>query len=125
MFGGWDIYTDNMYVAAKKAGVLSNEHLAALKPFLETIKPWPAVFDTVYVKKLHGENVKKGKNKRDLADQVSADIEQLQEGEGPLAPGHGVVRLHRGLPPGRATSTPRSRSSRRGSRRAIPTSCPR
>src|SRR5687768_8033226 len=74
VFGGWDIYTDNAYVAAKKAGVLSNEHLDALKGFLETIKPWPAVFDPVYVKKLSGENVKKGKNKRDLADQLSADI---------------------------------------------------
>jgi len=42
VFGGWDIYTDNAYVAAKKAGVLENEHLAALQPFLEKIKPWPA-----------------------------------------------------------------------------------
>ena len=48
-FGGWDIFEDNVYVAAKKAGVLNNEHLAALKPFLETIKPWPAVFDPQYV----------------------------------------------------------------------------
>src|SRR6187549_3241441 len=79
VFGGWDIYTDNMSVAAKKAGVLSNEHQAAVKPFLETVKPWPAVFDPVYVKKLHGENVKKGKNKRDLADQVSADIEKFKK----------------------------------------------
>src|SRR5688572_28406820 len=82
VFGGWDIYTDNAYVAAKKAGVLSSEHLGALKGFLETVKPWPAVFDPVYVKKLHGENVKKGKNKRDLADQVSADIEKFKKDNG-------------------------------------------
>jgi myo-inositol-1-phosphate synthase len=73
-FGGWDIFEDNVYVAAKKAGVLNNEHLAALKPFLETIKPWPAVFDPQYVKKLHGTHVKKGKNKKELADQVEEDI---------------------------------------------------
>ncbi len=78
-FGGWDIYTDNAYEAARKAGVLNNEHLAALKPFLETVKPWPAVFDPAYVKKLSGDNVKKGKNKRDLADQVSADIERFRK----------------------------------------------
>src|SRR5438876_1162787 len=54
VFGGWDIYADNAYVAAKKAGVLSSEHLAALKGFLETVKPWPAVFEPAYVKKLHG-----------------------------------------------------------------------
>src|SRR4029453_13800303 len=64
VFGGWDVYPDSAYEAARKAGVLNNEHLAALKPFLETVKPWPAVFDPVYVKKLSGENVKKGKNKR-------------------------------------------------------------
>ncbi len=82
VFGGWDIFSDDMYAAAKKAGVLGYEHLAALKPFLETIKPWPAVFDSVYVKKLHGEHVKKGKSKRDLADQVSADIEKFRKDNG-------------------------------------------
>ena len=30
----------------------------------------------------HGENVKKGKNKRDLADQVSADIERFKKEKG-------------------------------------------
>jgi len=59
VFGGWDIYTDSAYEAARKAGVLDQSHLSALKPFLETVKPWPAVFDTQYVKRLHGDNVKK------------------------------------------------------------------
>jgi myo-inositol-1-phosphate synthase len=78
-FGGWDIYTDNAYEAARKAGVLSNEHLAALKPFLETVRPWPAVFDPAYVKKLHGENVKKGGNKKELAEQVEDDIARFKK----------------------------------------------
>ena len=125
VFGGWDVYTDNAYEAAKNAGVLHNEHLGALKGFLETIKPWPAVFDPVYVKKLHGENVKKGKNKRDLADQVIADIQQFKAKNEPragwswcgAAPPRSTARL--------ATCTPRSRSSRRAWRRATPTSCPR
>jgi len=79
VFGGWDIYRDDAYEAAKKAGVLNHEHLAALKPFLETVKPWPAVFDPAYVKRLQGENVKKGKNKRDLAEQVADDIERFKK----------------------------------------------
>ncbi len=74
VFGGWDIYEDDAYVAARKAGVLNHEHLDALKPFLQSVRPWPAVFDPAYVKKLRGESVKKGKNKRDLAEQVTADI---------------------------------------------------
>ncbi len=86
VFGGWDIYEDNAYEAARKAGVLNSEHLAVLKPFLETVKPWPAVFDSAYVKKLHGERVKKGKNKRELAEQVTADIEAFKKA-------HGLSRL--------------------------------
>jgi myo-inositol-1-phosphate synthase len=79
VFGGWDVFPDSAYEAASKAGVLGAEHQAALKPFLETIKPWPAVFDPSYVKKLHGEHVKKGKNKRDLAEQLVADIEGFRK----------------------------------------------
>src|SRR6185295_1515653 len=47
-FGGWDLFHQNAYEVAKNAGVLSNEHLAELKGFLETVKPWPAVFDPTY-----------------------------------------------------------------------------
>ncbi len=79
VFGGWDVYGDNAYEAAGKAGVLHAEHLQALRGFLEKIKPWPAVFDPVYVKRLHGENVKKGKSKRDLADQVIGDIQGFKK----------------------------------------------
>ena len=32
VFGGWDIFEDNAYVAASKAGVLNPEHLAKLRP---------------------------------------------------------------------------------------------
>ncbi len=78
VFGGWDIFPDSAYEAARKAGVLNNEHLAKLRPFLETVKPWPAVFDPNYVKKLTGTSVKQGKTKRDLADQVSADIDSFK-----------------------------------------------
>jgi myo-inositol-1-phosphate synthase len=82
VFGGWDVYPDSAYEAARKAGVLHGEHLSALKPFLETVKPWPAVFDPVYVKKLQGTNVKKGSSKRDLAEQVEADIARFKKDNG-------------------------------------------
>jgi myo-inositol-1-phosphate synthase len=81
-FGGWDVYPDSAYEAAKKAGVLEDRHLAPLKGFLEGVKPWPAVFDSQYVKKLFGPNVKKGKSKRDLADQVSDDIARFKKEKG-------------------------------------------
>ena len=78
-FAGWDCFPDSAYVAAKKAGVLHYEHLTALKPFLETVSPWPAVFDQNYVKKLQATHVKTGKNKMDLAEQVMADIEGFRK----------------------------------------------
>jgi len=79
VFTGWDIFDDNVYEAAAHAKVLEKETLAELKPFLETIKPMPAVFDQYYVKRLHGTHVKTGKNKRDLADQVMADIQAFKK----------------------------------------------
>jgi myo-inositol-1-phosphate synthase len=82
VFAGWDVYRDNAYEAARKAGVLNPEHLQALRPFLETVRPWPAVFDPAYVKKLSGENVKKGAHKRELADQLLADIESFRKEQG-------------------------------------------
>ncbi len=79
VFGGWDIFEDNSYDAARTAGVLDTSLLDQIKPELEAIKPWPAVFDQRYVKRLDGPNVKKGKNKKDLAEQVRADIRQFKK----------------------------------------------
>src|SRR5262250_768305 len=52
VFGGWDLFPDDAYQAAVKAGVLSREHLAEVEGFLSKIRPMPAVFDQSYVKKL-------------------------------------------------------------------------
>jgi len=82
VFGGWDIFTDSAYEAAAHAQVLNPQHLAQLKPFLETIKPMPAVFDKNYVKLLDGPNVKKGKDKLDLAEQLREDIRRFKKENG-------------------------------------------
>jgi len=79
VFTGWDIFSDNVYEAAAHAAVLDKETLAQLKPYLETIKPLPAVFDQYYVKRLHGTHVKTGKTKRDLAEQVREDIRAFRK----------------------------------------------
>ena len=79
VFGGWDIFEEDCYSAAKTAGVIEQSLLDKVRPELEKIRPWPAVFDQYYVKRLSGPNVKKGKNKRDLADQVIADIHKFKK----------------------------------------------
>jgi myo-inositol-1-phosphate synthase len=81
-FTGWDIFEDNMYEAAMNAGVLDRSLLQDVRPFLQSIKPRPAVFDQNYVKRLSGPNVKKGKNKMELAEQVRADIRDFQKSSG-------------------------------------------
>ncbi len=82
VFGGWDIFAENCYEAARTAGVLETTLLDQIKPELEAIEPWPAVFDQRYVKRLDGPNVKKGKNKKDLAEQVRADIRNFKKQHG-------------------------------------------
>jgi myo-inositol-1-phosphate synthase len=82
VFGGWDIFADNCYDAAVTAGVLERDLLEQIKPELEKIVPMPAVFDRRYVKRLDGPNVKKGSNKKDLAEQLRADIRRFKEDNG-------------------------------------------
>ena len=82
VFGGWDIFADNSYQAARTAGVLDASLLDQIKPELEAITPMSAVFDQRYVKRLDGPNVKKGKNKRDLAEQLRADIRGFKKQHG-------------------------------------------
>src|SRR5580692_2924314 len=79
VFTGWDIFEDNVYESAAHAKVLDKDLIEELKPFLQTIKPLPAVFDQYYVKRLHGTHVKQGKNKRDLAEQLRADIQAYKK----------------------------------------------
>lgn len=63
VFGGWDIYEDNVYEAAINAKVLEASLLNAIRPELEAIKPMKAVFDKSYVQNLDGTNVKKAATK--------------------------------------------------------------
>jgi myo-inositol-1-phosphate synthase len=79
VFAGWDIYKDNAFQSASNAGVLSLQDLEKMKPFLSTIKPMKAAFDHEYVKKLDGPNIKKGKNKYELALQIKEDIANFKK----------------------------------------------
>ncbi len=82
VFGGWDIYDDNCYQAARNAGVLEPELLSPLQPFLEEIRPMPAVFDRRYVQRLDGPNVKKPKTKWDAAQMLAEDVHRFTDQSG-------------------------------------------
>jgi myo-inositol-1-phosphate synthase len=81
VFGGWDIFEDNAYEAAKHAGVLEGALVEKVRPFLEGLKPMKAVFDQTYVKRLSGTWVKKGKSWYDLAERLKEDIIAFKERE--------------------------------------------
>jgi myo-inositol-1-phosphate synthase len=82
VFGGWDIFPDDAYETATKAGVLESRHLEPIRKFLQGIRPMKAAFDQQYVKKLEGRHVKKGKNKLDLAEQIKDDIATFKRKSG-------------------------------------------
>jgi len=82
VFGAWDIFDEDCYEAASTAGVLETKLLEQLRPELESVKPWPAVFERRYVKRLEGSHLKSGANKRELSDQLRADIQRFKETHG-------------------------------------------
>ncbi len=82
VFGGWDIFADNAYQAAQKAGVLEERHLQQVKTFLSRIRPMRAVFDPNYVRKLQGKHIKKARTKWDLAQALKEDIADFKAKSG-------------------------------------------
>ena len=78
VFGAWDPIPDDALTAARKAGVLDERDIEPISDFLGKIKPMPAVFDNKYVTRINGTNVKKGKTKRDLAEQLRQDIRDFK-----------------------------------------------
>lgn len=79
VFGGWDLFTDNAYETAMKAGVLEKDLLNALKDEMEAIKPMPAVYDHNYVSNLNPTNIKKEATKYDYAQALIKDIENFKK----------------------------------------------
>jgi myo-inositol-1-phosphate synthase len=86
VFGAWDPIPDDGYASATNAGVLEPRHVEPIADFLRSIRPMPAVFDREYVRRLEGTNVKKGKDKLELAEQLREDIRRF-------AAEHGCDRL--------------------------------
>ncbi|MCX6570989.1 MAG: inositol-3-phosphate synthase [Candidatus Aminicenantes bacterium] len=78
VFGGWDCFPDSAYLAARKAKVLTPEHIEAVREELEAIEPMPAVFDRKFVQNLDGRHVKKGATKMDLAGMLMKDIDAFR-----------------------------------------------
>jgi len=86
VFGAWDIFPEDAYQAALKAGVLDPRMLEQVRPEMEAIRPWPAVFDNRFCKRLDGPNKKKGANWMEMAEQLMQDMREFKSR-------HGLSRL--------------------------------
>jgi len=82
VFAAWDPFHDDAFTAATKAGVLEKADLEPIADSLKSIKPMPAVFENHYVTRINGTNVKTGPTKRDLAEQLRADIRNFMASSG-------------------------------------------
>jgi myo-inositol-1-phosphate synthase len=82
VFGGWDIFPDDAFETACKAGVVPMEQLAAVRPELEALKPWPAVFERAWVKNLDGRHLKTAPTKMHLAEALMKDMEDFRRQSG-------------------------------------------
>ena len=80
VFGAWDPFPDDAYVAAQRAGVLeSGRHLEAISDALRSVQPMKAAFDREYVKRLDGENTIGTVSKRAMLEAIRADIAAFRD----------------------------------------------
>jgi myo-inositol-1-phosphate synthase len=77
VFGGWDVYTDNVYESAMNAKVLETGLLNSVKAELEKVVPMTAAFDRNYAKNLTATHVKTG-TRYELAQAVMKDIQDFK-----------------------------------------------
>jgi myo-inositol-1-phosphate synthase len=78
VFAAWDIFSDNAYEAALKAGVLKNEDLIQVKDELAALEPLSGAFDQAFVKNLEGNHTKSG-TRREMAEALREDIRTFRK----------------------------------------------
>lgn len=78
VFGGWDIFEENLYESTCHAAVLKKKDIDSAKEELKKIVPMRAVFDQQYVKRLHGTWIKNAPKKWELMEQLREDIRRFK-----------------------------------------------
>ena len=78
VFGGWDIFPDNAYEAAKYAEVLKEKDLDLVKEELQAIRPMPAAFDHNWAKRLNGTHIKQAATRWEMMEQIREDIRRFK-----------------------------------------------
>ena len=80
VFGAWDPFPDDAYVAATRAGVLEGgKHIEQISDALRDVVPMKAAFDRSYVKRIDADNTLGTVNKRDMLNAIREDINRFKE----------------------------------------------
>ena len=80
VWGAWDVYPDDAYVAASRAGVLEHgRHLEAISDALREVRPMTAAFEKKYARNLDGDHIKPTSSKRAMLEAIRADINKFRE----------------------------------------------
>ncbi len=80
VFGSWDPFPDDAYVAAQRAGVLeSGKHLEGISDALRDVRPMKAAFDREYVKRLDADNTIGTIDKRSMLNAIREDINRFRD----------------------------------------------
>jgi myo-inositol-1-phosphate synthase len=82
VFGAWDVFPDTALESARHAAVLEERHLTPIADELDAIRPMPGAFYPEYVKRLHGEHVKRASSKFDMVEQIRDDIVRFRREQG-------------------------------------------
>jgi myo-inositol-1-phosphate synthase len=77
-FGAWDIVSEDAATVAGRVGVLSKEHVDAVRPFLQSIRPKPGIFDPEYVRRISVDHASPAKTHRDRIDVLRKDIREFK-----------------------------------------------
>jgi len=80
VWGAWDVYPDDAYVAASRAGVLEQgKHIEAISDVLRDIRPMKAAFERKYARNLEGDHIMENMDKRSMLNQIRADINRFRD----------------------------------------------
>jgi myo-inositol-1-phosphate synthase len=81
VFAGWDLQYRSAYEGALQHKVLPAHVLEQVKPELERVQPWPAVFAKSYVGKLSGDNVVRSSGFREEIATLERNLEGFKKAQ--------------------------------------------
>ncbi len=80
VWGTWDVFPDDAYVAASRAGVLEQgKHIESISDVLRDVRPMKAAFERKYARNLDGEHVMAASGKRAMLEGIRADINTFRD----------------------------------------------